>query len=87
MILNLYSIYDKKARQYGQVLTFQTDDVAFRHFRLLMADEDTLVAKYPADFEMYCIGKFDSEKGFINSNDAKYSICDGAGLSSEVKDK
>lgn len=65
MNYGLYSIYDKKSELFGQILTFDNDDVAIRYFRTLVADESTLVSKYPEDFCLFGVGLWNNVDAII----------------------
>lgn len=52
----IYTIYDEAADEYGPVFTAKNDAVAQRQFNQLMK-----TVEYPAEFELYKVGDFDSE--------------------------
>lgn len=67
MIQIVVSVKDLAANAFGQPAFFGSTAVAERSFRALINDEsqDTEFRKFPADFEMYQIGTFDSDSGTL----------------------
>lgn len=59
--VNMYSVYDKVARQYGFPLMARNDDVAMRYY------VDGLMKQkvQSSDFELYCVGTFDDDVGCV----------------------
>lgn len=66
MILNLYSIYDKKAKAYARPFFMQNDATATR--AVLSSLEGTDLGMFPNDYTLFCIGTFDDLNGHIESN-------------------
>lgn len=58
MKVNIYTIYDKVACEAGPIFQAKNDGVAFRCFMSLI--KDTNVAS-PSDYDVYCLGEFDTE--------------------------
>lgn len=63
MKMNLYCVRDIKVNAYMQPFSMQTDAHAMRAFTELVKDKNTTVSKYPADFNLHCLGKFDDSDG------------------------
>lgn len=63
MIVKLYSVKDKLLN-FGGPIGFQDEKVAKRWFTQLLAQKK---ANYedPKDFDLYCIGSMDTEKGNV----------------------
>lgn len=63
----LYAILDTKSNVYGAILTFKNDAVAVRAFteELVSSDGNSLLAMYPTDYCLFCIGHYDKETGNI----------------------
>lgn len=59
---NLYSVYDRKAKQYSMPVAQNNDETAKRWFEYIVSNSD-MVAK---DLELVLIGKFDSQYGHIS---------------------
>lgn len=74
MLRNYYSIFDKLADQFGDLMFCSSDEVAKREFV-------NIVRKYHInkdDLELYRLGKFDDEKGvFIGDNNGRCLVVAG----------
>lgn len=55
----LYAVFDRKAQSYGPVMSYPHDAVATRDFGTACADSNSMLSKYPEDFELRCIGTLD----------------------------
>lgn len=74
MIYKLFVLKDKKSGYFdSQVHSFVNSNVAKRWLYQLLHDcmdsdvgRNSAIAAYPEDFELYCIGEFDSSSGEIN---------------------
>lgn len=75
MIKYLYSIYDAAAQSYGDPIIFASDAVAARSFQIESQNSDSVVAKFPTDFTVFCIGEFDTVSG--NVSPVNKVICRG----------
>lgn len=62
MIMNIYTIKDVAANQFGPVFEAANDRVATRNFRELCKDSD-----YFLDFSLYCIAECDHETGEVRT--------------------
>lgn len=69
MILFVYSIYDEKVESYSQPFFAATNSAAIRMFTDLATDGQSTIYKHPQDYTLYQIGKWDDEKGQIESFD------------------
>lgn len=58
MKVNIYTIYDKVAQESGPIYQAKNDGVAFRAFMSLIGDTPTV---NPTDYDVYCLGEFDTE--------------------------
>lgn len=65
MVSRYFSIYDKKARIYGQLFPSHTPGTAERSVRELMSNPETPMSKFPDDFALYEVFTFDDESGSI----------------------
>lgn len=70
--MKLYSVKDIVADEFGPVFEAKNHAVANRAYRKLLLDN---VAN-ASDYELHCIGDFDSEKGVIILNDGHSSFVD-----------
>ena len=58
MKVNIYTIYDKVACESGPVFQAKNDGVALRCFMSLIKDTPSI---NPTDYDVYCLGEFDTE--------------------------
>lgn len=64
----IYSLKDVKSG-FMSLMLFKNDDLAKRSFKNMLSDPTpNLVTMNPEDFELWCIGEFDSDSGVIVSN-------------------
>lgn len=61
MIKFLYSVYDSKARAYGNPFVSVRQEMAVRDFTAAVRDPSTQLNKFPEDFTLVEIGEFDDE--------------------------
>lgn len=55
MVYNLYTVYDRLAKEAGPIFVAVNDQVAERQFRKLIVGSDN-----PADYQLYNLGEYDS---------------------------
>jgi len=60
----LYAVRDNLAQESGPIFTGKTDQVAIRGARQMLSAHGV-----GADFVLYCLGEYDSEKGVITALD------------------
>lgn len=67
MKLQLFSIFDRAARQYGIPFSAANQDMAVRsvRFEVNAKAEGNLLNMSPGDFELFCIAEFDADSGVI----------------------
>lgn len=65
MIYKLYSIFDLKSQTFSQPVSYVNDEVAKRVIRDMLAQNNSLYARHPEDFVLYCIGEFDDSSAQI----------------------
>lgn len=70
MNLKIFSIRDTKGEIYNTPFFQKTHGEAERSFTSLMNDQNTMIAKYPEDFDLYFIGEFDDQSGKITHLDS-----------------
>ena len=61
----LFTTYDVKSETFGNLYTARTNDEAIRGFitAIQNAPRDSIIAQYPEDFHLYCVGDFDTSNG------------------------
>lgn len=68
MELKVFSIYDQKARVFGNPFVAPTTGLAERMVKDIMRNPGHALAKYPEDFTLYEVGTWDDADGnFINT--------------------
>lgn len=61
---SLYSVWDRKAKAYGPVMAYQHEAQAVRDFGQACADPQSMLSKYPDDFELHRIADVADEEEF-----------------------
>lgn len=79
MKLNVYSVYDCKARVFGNPFYLMNDDVAMRSVARGVNDSNTQFFHSPQDFQLRMIGSFDDANGVITPCD-HVTVCELAAL-------
>lgn len=59
MKVNIYTIYDKVAEESGPVFQAKNDMVAVRMLKSLVSENPNISID---EYEVYCLGEFDTEK-------------------------
>lgn len=60
--MKLFSVFDRKAQEFGPLFEAKNEDVAIRQFKNMLSSERMLS---PEDYDLYSFGEFDREKGHI----------------------
>nr|DAJ46321.1 MAG TPA: DNA binding protein [Microviridae sp.] len=68
MIQFVYSVYDKKNGMYGPVMVFNSNVDCIRAMEMDLMRHDSVVANYPFDFCLHCLGKFDTHNGLLTAD-------------------
>ncbi len=79
MLYNLYSIYDKDAKEFGPLFNAKNDIVASRYVEEMVKD-----VKYIDSYALYRMGLYDTEYG-INDSEVSF-ISDCSNLVDDFKD-
>lgn len=74
--MNVYSLFDRKLRMFGQ-LVLERNDFSVQRALVdgLRGAPDSLMAKHPEDFDLYHVGIFDEEAGKVTGEDFKLVCC------------
>lgn len=62
--MRIYSIYDRKLKEYGALVLCGTDGAVCRALREGLPEGSTM-AKYPEDYDLMFLGVFDPGSGVI----------------------
>lgn len=65
MTLEIYAVYDSKAKAFAQPWYAANQFVALRHWVSAVNDPQTVFYKHPEDFTLYRVGAFDDATGEI----------------------
>lgn len=63
MKMLVYSAFDKKAKDHQGLTLAPNDEVAVRWFKEGVPGSGTPMEKYPEDFQLRCVGEFDTTAG------------------------
>lgn len=63
MIQKIFSVYDHKAGAFNVPFYFIAEGEAMRAFKEECSNPEGLMYKYPHDFELYMLGKYDNITG------------------------
>lgn len=63
--LSIYTLYDRRLREYGQLSIDHNDESFKRSLNSGLVGSKGLVEKYPEDFDVYCLGFYESSSGEI----------------------
>ena len=69
-----YSVYDKKARSYGQIFASPNDESAKREYLVALQDNRSMLNKFPDDFELHYLFTINSESGKVIDNQVVF-VC------------
>lgn len=71
--MNVYALWDRKVREYGQLVVAANDEAVIRALRDGIPKGST-VEKYPDDFDLMRLGNFDPESGGLNGEDRAFVV-------------
>lgn len=80
MIINAYSIYDRKALRYHAPFYSHQDGEAARSFADLVNDPNTTVGRHPDDYVLYRVGAYDDANGSLLPANVLDHVADGSSL-------
>lgn len=66
--MKLYALKDVKSG-FMNILVLKNDDLAIRSYKNMLGDpQPNLVNTNPEDFELWCLGDYNIDNGFISSD-------------------
>lgn len=86
METNVYSIRDIKGKGYSEPFLAHTHGEAERSFSELVKDPKTLVSKYPEDYALYQIGRYDHKTGLLSALDMPQHLTEAVNIKKTTKD-
>lgn len=69
MKLTVCSVRDNVALQFGRPFYTINLGTAIRSFRVELANPESQISQYPADYDLYVLGEFDDETGKFDLDD------------------
>lgn len=76
--MELFSIYDKKALEYGPVFVMPNKVVATREFQKMCQEPKSNFAQFPEDYKMVRVGKMDIKTGKISQPETLENIAEAS---------
>lgn len=64
--LNIYSVRDEKAKAYANPFFVPTTGMALRGFEQECLNKDSMLCKYPEDYNLFCLGSWDPSTGKVD---------------------
>lgn len=80
MIINAYTIYDAKSLTYSPPFYAAAHGQACRNVMDACSDPNTSLARHPADYQLFCIGRFDDQRGQLLPLDVREHVSDVVAL-------
>lgn len=74
MIVQIYSVYDKKAAAYLQPFFIQNEGMAIRAVTEVVQEEGHAFNKHAQDYALYQLGTYDDSTGKITAKDNPHPI-------------
>lgn len=74
MKLKAFTIRDTKGEVFNTPFFQKTHGEAERSFKSLLSDQQSMVAKYPEDYDLYYIGEYDDQSGQLLGLDTPQHI-------------
>jgi len=68
--LMMFSIFDRKLREYGAPLVQRNEESMCRELRSMKGSLG-MMDKYPEDFDLHVIGEYDAETGRVDVTDGR----------------
>ena len=62
----LCGVYDKKADFYNYFAVFTSRAEAVRSFTLACRDKDSMLSKFPEDYDLYFVADVDERSGYVD---------------------
>lgn len=72
MIIKYFAIRDLKSAAYMQLFPSQSFGTAERDFANTVNNQDSMISKYPEDFELFYVGDFNDETGDFNTSSPQH---------------
>jgi hypothetical protein len=80
MLMQAYSVYDRKALQYFAPFFTSTDGAAIRMLSDLANDLNTNVGRHPSDYVLYNFGNYSDQNGSLEPYSPLRHVIDASAL-------
>lgn len=74
MNVKVFSIFDSKLGSYGAPYFALATGGAIRQFMDVVNDNQSLISRYPADFTLFEVGKWDDKEGRFENLEVKENL-------------
>lgn len=81
MLVEVFAVYDSKARNYGQPFFCINPAIAIRAFQSTVESPESQLHKYPEDFSLFHLASFNDETGEFTARTNPTNL----GLASQFK--
>jgi len=82
--VNCYCVLDRKAKVYNTPYFMMNDLVAIRQFTVIANDPESMISKFPEDYILFRVGKFDMLTGKITPAEVIEEVTQGLKVKREV---
>lgn len=82
--VHAYCVYDRKARVYNNPYFLINDAVAIRQFDQVVNDPESMLFKYPEDYILFRIGKFNMLTGSVGAETNPVEVTNALSQKREV---
>lgn len=83
MVQQMYSIFDTKASLFGGPFFAFNDGVAQRNVAASVRGGDSLLSKFPEDYQLFRVGAFDDQSGIVEPAIPAVHVCNLSSLTSK----
>lgn len=84
MIYQLISIKDRALEAFMPLGNVRTEGEAIRVFKDMLSDPNTPQNKHPDDYDLYLLGTFDDQTGYIETETKPRKLADGKTIKETV---
>lgn len=82
----VFSVFDSKAKLYGQPYFAINEEVGVRHFAAAVRDPNSLMGRFAGDYTLFCVGTFNEETGVLTvRSEGHLNIINGLALQAALE--
>jgi len=79
--MRVYSVFDKKLQEFGQLAVSKNDESMRRAMFDGVKGSNSMIEKYPEDYDLYCVGEFEQAQGLLSGwKGPAILVCNAADL-------